>query len=471
MSRGESPASFAPPPTNGKPIDFPRAEPMSAAPSMGGFERERVSTRGMSGPPPAPPADNRSRRTSDHDTEPYIPPRPVDKGKERQKSIYAPAEQSYAPSERDRDRATSYAPSERDRDSRAMSHAPSDRERDSRATSYAPSERERDSRATSYAPSERERDSRATSYAPSERERDRASYAPSERERERTSSFATDRSMAHSRNTSTTSRIGDTLRDTLTDTWGANKGSPLPSPIDPYNGSQPSVPATPASRGIPNIDTSSRGPGSRAPRDRTSSRISERGLSTGADPLQSESPALETVDEAHYAPPGALPVEEEPPADVGAGESWAEPPAPAAEVPVETLPEEPVVPAAPAKKGKKGKTATSKAASKAATPAAAAPKTPVERTRSNDWASLSATAPEPVVTSPVVGAEFNSFEDTFQLQDFSAKDKAKVITPSFEMSTPAEQAPQTEKSLLGAPSPPAETSSSWGSKMSGFGGA
>ncbi|KZP25197.1 hypothetical protein FIBSPDRAFT_395512 [Athelia psychrophila] len=108
-----------------------------------------------------------------------------------------------------------------------------------------------------------------------------------------------------------------------------------------------------------------------------------------------------------------------------------------------------------------------KSASKVA-PAVAAPKTPVERTRSNDWASLSATAPEPVVTSPAVGSELSSSKDTFPLQDLAAKDKADVITPSFEMSTPAEEVPQTEKSLFSAPLPPGESSSSWGNKISGF---
>ncbi|KZP25143.1 hypothetical protein FIBSPDRAFT_888295 [Athelia psychrophila] len=76
---------------------------------------------------------------------------------------------------------------------------------------------------------------------------------------------------------------------------------------------------------------------------------------------------------------------------------------------------------------KKAKTTASKCVSKAAPPAGAAPKRPVES-----------------VASPAVGAEVNSSRDAFQLQDFAAMDKAMVIAPSFEMSTPAEEVPQTK---------------------------
>ncbi|KZP07673.1 hypothetical protein FIBSPDRAFT_875248, partial [Athelia psychrophila] len=61
-----------------------------------------------------------------------------------------------------------------------------------------------------------------------------------------------------------------------------------------------------------------------------------------------------------------------------------------------------------------------------------------------------------------------SFKDTFQLQGLGAKEKADVITPSLDMSRPV---PHPEKSLFGAPSLPAESSSSRGNKIGGFGGA
>lgn len=211
-----------------------------------------------------------------------------------------------------------------------------------------------------------------------------------ERERERQTSGASafgDRSLpAHSRTTSTNSKIGEAL----TDVWGATKaGTPSASPlIDPK--SSPYGASTKAS--APKVDTPKT---MTKERTRDSSRVGDRLAPPDASAsIYGATPPLQMDTQS------VLEAKEEPSPSAGPGSSWGNNGTSwnndntatgyGNEPEVTNVVEEPPPPPAPLdKKGKKKNDKTSKLNSKAAsvvpTPGT---KTPMERQKSNDWANL-----------------------------------------------------------------------------------
>ena len=237
------------------------------------------------------------------------------------------------------------------------------------------------------------------------------------KERERTTSFA-DRSVpAHSRTTSTTSKIGEAL----TDVWGATKPSPSASPlVDSIRPSQ----STPAKVATPIVDASK--PITPKEKAREPIRLGDRiaaaeraaGITSMTHPSQINVPSLLAAAKNEPSPslaPGTW-ADTISPIDNAAFNFGATGIETKADKAVEeTIPES-------RKTKKKGDKSTSKLASKAAsvapTPGAITPNLPKERSPSNDWAKLDTTAS---TTDPVTVA----FADT-------SAPSGHVISDAFE---------------------------------------
>ena len=221
------------------------------------------------------------------------------------------------------------------------------------------------------------------------------------KERERTASGFADRSLpAHSRTTSTTSKLGEAL----TDVWGAAKSaSPSASPlIEP---SKPSQSAS-AKAASPKFDfTKPATPKVATPKEKTreSSRLGDR---LAGPEMLADAPAVTTPSQIDTSLLAAV-AEPSPSTATGTwgnNVSWNDNTAANGanteiEGQIEKAVEEPLPDSKKTKK-KGGKTPSklaSKAASVAPTPGATTPPKPKERSPSNDWAKLgdiSATAPD-----------------------------------------------------------------------------
>jgi hypothetical protein len=226
------------------------------------------------------------------------------------------------------------------------------------------------------------------------------------KERERTASGFADRSLpAHSRTTSTTSKLGEAL----TDVWGAaNSASPSASPlIEP---SKPSQSAS-AKAASPKVDfTKPATPKVVTPKEKTreSSRLGDR---FAGPEIPADAPAATTPSQIDIALLAAV-TEPSPSTATGTwgiNTSWNDNTAAngtTAEIEghIDKAVEEPLPDSKKTKK-KGGKTPSkfaSKVASVAPTPGAITPPKPKERSPSNDWAKLgdmSATATNPVTVA------------------------------------------------------------------------
>jgi hypothetical protein len=232
---------------------------------------------------------------------------------------------------------------------------------------------------------------RGRSRRESEREAAPITAKDKGKERERTTSFA-DRSVpAHSRTTSTTSKIGEAL----TDVWGGTKPSPSASPL--IESIRPSQ-STPAKVATPKIDASK--PITPKEKTREPTRLGDRiaaaeraaGITMITDPSQVDVSLLLAAAKNEPSPslaPGTW-ASTTSPIDNAAFNFGATGIETKADKAVEeTLPES-------RKTKKKGDKSTSKLASKAAsaapTPGVITPNLPKERSPSNDWAKLNTTA-------------------------------------------------------------------------------
>ena len=237
------------------------------------------------------------------------------------------------------------------------------------------------------------------------------------RERNTSGLSVTDRSLpAHSRNTSTTSRIGETL----TDVWGATKAS-TPS-TSPHIDSKSSIyaAASPAAKApTPKADT----PKTLTPMEKA--RESRLGDVSEAPEHPPGTYGTRPPSQVETQSMSAAKSEPSPSFAFGSslgndnrGSSWNYEPAPnggyVPEPQLAPVVEEPPSPFVDKKTKKKGSKLNSKSASVAPTPGV---KTPKERSPGNDWANLNTTIPvtetvaDPVMTVPVETADTHLAKD------------------------------------------------------------